>query len=82
MSVQLGHRYKDPVSGWEGIAVAVHSYLYGCRRITIASINKDGAPEEWSFDEPQLVEVEGETLDTPTDLALTGGPRGTRKGSG
>ena len=79
-AVVLGQRYKDPVSGWEGTAIAAHSYVYGCRRITVAGVDKDGKPDEYTFDEPQLENsFEGPPL-TVTPLAKTGGPRGTKRG--
>jgi len=57
--VTLGERVEDSVSGFKGIAVARHSYLQGCDRISVQPvINKDGElPKEVSFDEPQLETV-------------------------
>ena len=54
--VELGDEVKDTVSGFAGIAVARHTYLQGCARISVQPpVNKDGTlPEERSFDEPQL----------------------------
>ena len=79
-TVVLGQRYRDPVSGWEGIAVCFHSYMFGCRRVTVAGKDSDGKPDEYTFDEPQLENSqEGPPL-TVTPLAKTGGPRGTKRG--
>lgn len=58
--IKLGDRYKDPITGYEGIAVGRTEYLYGCARIGLqAPINKDGSIPEWQwFDELQVVEAE------------------------
>lgn len=77
MSVRLGDKVCDEVSGFEGIAVARHSYLQGCDRISIQpKTNKDGKlPETESFDEPQLVIVETNVVVPRTKpVKLTGGP--------
>lgn len=56
-SITLGDMVKDTVSGFYGIAVARHTYLNGCARITVQPcIDKDGKlPDAPTFDEPQLV---------------------------
>ena len=56
-SVVLGERYRDPISGWEGVATCLHTYLHGCRRVTLAGTDGDGRPDEYAFDEPQLEPV-------------------------
>jgi len=33
--IELGQRVRDPVSGFEGIAVSRHEYIHGCERINI-----------------------------------------------
>ena len=78
----LGQRYKDPVSGWEGTAIAVHTYVYGCRRVTVAGVNPEGKPDEYTFDEPQLENSDAgfPLVVTQTPLTKTGGPRGTKRG--
>jgi hypothetical protein len=60
--INLGDKVKDKVSGFEGIAVARHSYLNGCDRISIQPVIKeDGTlPEDETFDEPQLEVIEVE----------------------
>lgn len=54
--INLGDKVKDNVSGFQGIAVAKHSYLEGCDRFSIQPpIDKDGKlPSCEAFDEPQL----------------------------
>ena len=79
--VILGHRYRDPVSGWEGTAVALINYMWGCRRVTVAGVNADGKPDEYTFDEPQLEpSQEGPRLVISQENRETGGPRGTKRG--
>jgi len=62
MSVNLGDKVKCSITGFQGIAMAAHEYLHGCRRITVQPpVDKDGkVPESQTFDEPQLVVVKSE----------------------
>jgi len=54
--VECGDEVEDKVTGFKGIAVAKHSYLQGCDRITIQpEIDSEGKMQEpMAFDEPQL----------------------------
>lgn len=54
--VDLGDSVADTVSGFRGIAVSRHSYLYGATRITVQPlVNGEGKlPDAETFDEPQL----------------------------
>ena len=54
--VELGDEVKDTVTGFIGIVVARHQYLYGCTRISVQPpVDKDGkVPDSHGFDEPQL----------------------------
>jgi len=65
MKVTLGKKYKDSITGYEGIAVARAIYLYGCVRVMIIpdKLNKDGEflTEVW-FDEPQLISVRSKSV--------------------
>ena len=56
----LGQICKDPITGYEGVAVARTEHLYGCVRVGLqARIDKDGkVPDPYWFDEPQLLGVE------------------------
>ena len=55
MSVQLGDRVKDKISGLKGIVIGVTEWLYGCRRITVQPEEaKDGKPADaFTVDDPQ-----------------------------
>lgn len=78
-SVILGHKYRDTVSGWTGVATSRHEYMNGCIRITIEGADKDGKPEGYIFD-VQQIELVDETPVNPTPHlpARTGGPRTNR----
>ena len=83
MKVELGKKYRDPVSGWSGTATAIHTYLWGCRRVTIEGSDKDGKPESFTFDEPQLQAMGGRptiSVEKVEAQPATGGPRGTTRG--
>lgn len=71
--MQLGTKCRDTVSGFEGIAVARHTYLNGCARITVQPpVDKDGKlPETQTFDEPQLKILDNPVITGNND---TGGP--------
>ena len=69
---RLGDRYRDPLTGFEGVATAVTFYLHACERITLEFV-KDGEIKYESFDAPRLVHIQSETQ--PQALR-TGGPGG------
>ena len=75
MSVKLGDKVKDRISGYVGIVVARHIYLNGCDRISVQpAIDKDGKlPDPESFDEMQL-EVTREEVVKEEREKDTGGP--------
>ena len=69
MSVELGKRYSDSISGFTGIATARTVYLYGCVRVLLTpdTLGKDGVPlESQGFDEQRV---------DPSSEAATGGPQ-------
>lgn len=60
MTVQLGDKVKDSVTGFTGIAIGRTTWLHGCDRIIVQpeGVNKDGKLFETnSFDEPQVVVI-------------------------
>jgi len=66
--IKLGQRVKDPLTGYEGVAVARTEYLNGCARIGVQAPVREGKVPNWEyFDEMQLKEIK------PTKK--TGGPR-------
>ena len=64
MSIRLGDRVKDKVTGLEGVVIGVSEWLYGCRRISIQPQQaKDGAPAPmFCIDEPQCELMEGQFI--------------------
>lgn len=78
MSVQLGDKAKDQVTGFEGICVARTEWLNGCVRVTLQSdkLDKEGKPQEGqTFDEPQLVVTNPNKVQCGP--RTTGGPKPT-----
>jgi len=55
--VNLGDRVECMITGFQGIAVARHTYLAGCARISVQPevSNDHKLPESATFDEPLLV---------------------------
>jgi len=74
--VTLGERYRDVVSGWEGVATARYEYMNGCVRIEISGSDKDGKPESFVFDVQQIEAVEAPAV--PATPIATGGARSNR----
>lgn len=57
-TVTLGKKYRDDVSGFEGVATARYEFLNGCVRYQLTAESKEGkAPDELVFDEEQLTVV-------------------------
>jgi hypothetical protein len=85
--INLGDRAKDIITGFEGIAVAKTSWLYGCDRVTLQpeTIGNDGKiPENCTFDVMQLKLVKAGVvkIEAPKKAekseAKTGGPQNDR----
>lgn len=72
-TVKLGDKYRDKVSGWEGVATARYEYMNGCVRIEISHHDKDGKPESFVFDIQQIEAVKAEPVKVLR--RATGGPR-------
>lgn len=76
-TINLGDRVKDPVSGFNGIAVQATEYLNGCRRIGVQPEKVDtktGKPFEYQyFDEPQLRVIKKNVI--KNGMKITGGDR-------
>lgn len=82
MTVQLGDKVRDRISGFEGIVIGITEYLYGCRRpfVQPTALSNEGKPgEASSFDEPQLEILQPAAFEpVVTGAAVptkTGGPR-------
>ena len=83
MTIKLGQRVRDRMTGIEGIAIVRAEYLYGCTRIGVQPTEvKDGKPVDTShFDEPQL-EVIGDdfVVEAESSRPATGVPATGRHG--
>jgi hypothetical protein len=73
--IELGAEVKDKVSGYKGLVVGRHHYLYGCHRYSVHSQElKDGKPVDgFTFDEGQLEVIKKTTKVSPENQG-TGGP--------
>lgn len=71
--VTLGERYRDEISGFEGVATARYEYLHGCVRVQLEKGGGDGKPEEFVFDEQRLV-LANDAGTRPAPTARSGGP--------
>lgn len=70
--IRMGDRYRDPLTGFEGVATAVTFYLHACERVALEYL-KDGKVAYEHFDAPRLVHVD--TGKSP-QTTRTGGPGG------
>lgn len=57
MGVQLGKKYVDEVTKFEGTAVVIAEYLYGTTRVQLDALDDKGKLQSEWFDAPRLVEV-------------------------
>lgn len=73
-TIVLGNRYRDSVSGWEGVATARYEYMNGCVRIELAATDKDGAPKSYVFDQEQVIAVDAPPVERAPKVP-SGGPR-------
>lgn len=70
--IVLGEKYVDTQTGYEGTAIAVYFFQYGCERVTVESFDPQRKEiKEMTFDAPRLTRVKtGERVKTEK----TGGP--------
>lgn len=79
MTIQLGSKVRDMISGFSGVAVAQSVYLYGCERILIEPdrLDEKGSMIESQWVDEQRVELV-EQRERPMSLvasATSGGPQ-------
>lgn len=70
--VKLGKKYRDKVNGFEGTAISTQEWLHSCTRVTLSAMH-DGDIKEFTFDEPQLEEVNGVRHQPTSRSLVTGG---------
>lgn len=73
MAIKLGKKYRDQVSGWEGIATAKYEYLNGCVRVELSASDDKGAPKGYVFDQQQI-ELVQKAKTVTVERKKTGGP--------
>ena len=64
MKIELGKKYKDQITGFEGVAAGVCYYLSGCNQVLLVPpISADGnfRESQW-FDVQRMKELEGEKI--------------------
>lgn len=71
--VELGKRYKDSITEFEGVATSRTVYLNGCVRIGLEGKGKPG--EAIFFDEPRLVATSPATAGGPMQTPPSQDPR-------
>lgn len=76
--IQLGDEVKDSITSFQGVVVAITTWLNGCRRIIVQPKKLDkatGKPfENQQFDVEQMVLVKAAKKPEPTPLRKVGGP--------
>ncbi len=73
MTINLGMKVKDELTGYTGVVVARSEWLWGCVTIgVLCGERKDNVPiqEQW-FDEGRLVEIEGHWFASHPDMEPT-----------
>lgn len=68
--IKMGERYRDPLTGFEGVATGVTFYLHACERVTLEYV-KDGEIKYESFDSPRVEHI---PTGKQPETTRTGGP--------
>jgi hypothetical protein len=69
--VQMGERYCDTQTGFEGTCTAVTFFQHGCERLTLKGINKLGNIVDYAFDAPEVTLMKDSTVPV---VRKVGGP--------
>ena len=66
--VRPGDRVKDKVTGFTGIVSSRTEYLYGCFRINVQpeELHEGKLAPAATFDEPQLIVIEKQAIESPS----------------
>ena len=67
--IVLGQKYRDSITGAEGTATSRTEFLYGCVRVCLERVDKDGKIQTEYFDEQRLL-----TIDTGASAGFKGAP--------
>jgi hypothetical protein len=71
--VELGKKYRDKLTGYEGVATSKTEFIYGCTRIGLETLS-GGEVKTSTFDEPSL-ELAEEKPVVAVPARKTGGAR-------
>ena len=52
--IELGKKYTDSQTGFEGTASSVVFFQHGCERVCLKGLNKNNELVEYYFDSPEL----------------------------
>ena len=78
MSIVLGSKVGDSLTGFSGVATGRTEWMYGCARVSIEPEElKDGKPIEPQWFDEQRIEVieEGKPAVSKESSATSGGPK-------
>ncbi len=74
MRDELGKKYKDRISGFEGVAVGYVEYLTGCHQVLLSrAVNDDGSINTTWFDIDRVEELSEPKVVLPTRADRPGG---------
>jgi hypothetical protein len=63
--ITLGQKYKDKITGFEGIATGYVKYISGCNQALLApSVSKDNVPKDAAWFDEQRLESVGKKIIT------------------
>jgi hypothetical protein len=81
-NIELGKKYRDKQTGYEGTAAAIYFFEHGCERVELKSLTRhSGELAIAVFDAPELVEV---ATEEPVTLVAkkAGGPHDRKPAAG
>lgn len=71
--IQLGERYRDEQTGFEGIATNIGFFQYACERVCLESyVPSEGRIVQEAFDAPRLTHI---ATGLRAQVTKTGGPQ-------
>jgi hypothetical protein len=72
--IVLGERYKDKITGFEGICTGKYEFMYGCHRVNLQGVI-NGEPKDFVFDVPQVEHVPEQGVVVEPAAVRRHGPR-------
>lgn len=66
--IEIGDEVQDIITGFKGVVVSEHKYLFGCKRFGVQLRKlKEGSVDGMDFDEPSLKLIKKSVLNIKTD---------------